>query len=146
MARCLSRMPSAQSGPTVIVVDANVIATSLADDGSAGDLCRSRLRGERLTAPWLIDLEVASAFRRMRRVGNLDDRRAELALQDLVDLPLQRAPHTPLLNRCWELRHNLTVYDASYIALAEMLSTTLLTADSGIEQAPGVVCDIELIS
>lgn len=82
----------------------------------------------------------------MRREGNLDDRRAELALQDLVDLPLQRAPHTPLLNRCWELRHNLTVYDASYIALAEMLSTTLLTADSGIEQAPGVVCDIELIS
>jgi predicted nucleic acid-binding protein len=73
-------------------------------------------------------------------------RRARLALDDLVDLSIQRAPHLPLLVRCWELRDNLTIYDAAYIALAEALGTSLLTADTRLARAPGLMCPIEILS
>ncbi len=92
----------------MIVIDASVLATALGDDGGDGDRMRDALAGEELAAPEIIDLEVASVWRRTLT----DDRRAALALSDLEDLPLARAPHLPLLARCWELRHNLTPYDA----------------------------------
>jgi len=130
----------------VIVVDASIVVTALADDGHEGDMVRHRLLGERLAAPHVIDLEVASAWRRMAAAGDLDDRRADLALADLLALPLQRVPHGPLLPRCWELRGNLTVYDAAYVALAEMLETTLLTADRRLAAAPGRRCSVELVA
>lgn len=130
---------------TVIVVDASVIAVALADDGPDGDTARSRLRGEELAAPELLDLEVASVFRRQRAIGAVGDRRAELALDDLRAMPIQRAPHRRLIQRCWELRDNITVYDAAYVALAELLQTTLLTADRRLAQAPGPLCDIETL-
>lgn len=129
----------------VIVIDASVLATALGDDGPAGDHARSRLRGERLTAPEIIDLEVASVWHRQMRAGKIDQRRAQLALADLVALPLQRASHRSLLARCWELRDNLTVYDASYIALAEALGTSVLTGDRRLASAPGKRCAIEVI-
>jgi predicted nucleic acid-binding protein len=129
----------------VIVVDASVLATALGDDGPDGDCARARLRGERLSAPELVDLEVASVLRRQLRGGGIDVRRADLALADLVALPLQRAPHRPLLTRCWELRANLTVYDASYVALAEALDVTLLTGDERLARAPGPRCRIEVL-
>ena len=67
----------------------------------------------------------------------MDARRAALALADLAALPLRRAAHRPLLARCWELRDNLTVYDASYVALAEALDVTLLTGDGRLSRAAG---------
>ena len=130
----------------MLVVDASVIATALGDDGTDGDLVRSRLAGEHLAAPELIDLEVTSVLRRHLSTGRVDARRAQLALDDLVDLAIDRAPHLPLLTRCWELRENLTVYDAAYVALAEALGTTLLTADSHLASAPGPRCRIEMLS
>ena len=129
----------------MLVVDASVIATALGDDGTDGDLVRSRLVGEHLAAPELIDLEVTSVLRRQLSTGRLDVRRAQLALDDLVDLAIERAPHLPLLARCWELRDNLTVYDATYVALAEALGTGLLTADAHLAQAPGLRCSVELL-
>src|SRR3954470_7440683 len=111
----------------MIVVDASIIVTALADDGDDGDRVRSRLLGERLAAPHLIDVEVASAWRRMQRAGALDERRAHLAMEDLRSLRIERALHTPLLERCWTLRSNLTVYGAVYVALAEAMTVTLLT-------------------
>lgn len=129
----------------MLVVDASVLATALGDDGPDGDRARSRLRDEELVAPELIDLEVASVWRRQRAAGMLDARRAELALADLADLPIQRASHQPLLPRCWELRDNLTIYDAAYVALAEALGTPLLTADARSAHAPGVRCAIEVL-
>jgi len=129
----------------VIVVDASVIVTALADDGRDGDAARLRLRGERLAAPHLIDVEVASAWRRMAAASALDDRRAALALADLASLRVHRVPHTRLLERCWELRANLTIYDAAYVALAEALETTLLTADGRLAGAPGSRCPIEIL-
>ena len=130
----------------MIVVDASVLAPALADDGLDGDTARARLRGEVLAAPELVDLESASVIRRLQREGALDERRAVLALTDLRELPLRRARHVPLLERCWELRDNLTVYAAAYVALAEALDVTLLTADARLARAPGTRCRTELLA
>jgi len=129
----------------VIVVDASVLAVALADDGQDGDHARARLRREQLTAPGLVDLEVASVWRRQIRDGAMDARRAALALADLAALPLRRAAHQPLLARCWELRDNLTIYDASYVALAEALEVTLLTGDGRLARSTGPRCPIEVL-
>jgi predicted nucleic acid-binding protein len=126
----------------VIVVDASVLAPALGDDDADGDAARARLRGEALAAPEIIDLEVASVWRRTLA----DERRASLALADLTDLPLTRAPHLPLLARCWELRHNLTPYDAAYVALAEALDVALVTADARLSRAGGVHCAIDVLA
>ena len=130
----------------MIVVDASVIATSLVDDGDAGDRARARLRGERLVAPHLLDVEVISAWRRQAAVGELDERRVALALTDLGDLRVRRVPHRALLDRCWELRANVTSYDAVYVALAERLDAVLLTADARLAAAPLVRCEVELLT
>ncbi|MCY7374007.1 MAG: type II toxin-antitoxin system VapC family toxin [Spirochaetaceae bacterium] len=127
----------------MLVVDASVLVVALADDGPDGDRARNRLRGEALAAPELVDLEVVSVLRRQLAAGSLDARRAQLALADLVDLPLQRATHLTLLPRIWELRNNLSAYDASYVALAERLGATLLTADVRLTRASGPTCSIE---
>ncbi|WP_322762923.1 type II toxin-antitoxin system VapC family toxin [Frankia sp. Cr2] len=130
----------------MLVVDASVIITALGDDGPDGDRARDRLRGQQLTAPELIDLEVVSVLRRLRAGGHLDTRRAELALTDLIDLPLRREPHRRLLSRCWELRENLTSYDAAYVALAEVLGVAVLTTDKRLARAPGIRCPVEVLS
>jgi predicted nucleic acid-binding protein len=129
----------------VIVVDASVLATALGDDGPDGDAARKRLRDENLAAPELIDLEVLSALRQQHMAGAIDARRVQLALDDLAGLPIERAPHSALLARGWELRDNLTPYDAAYVALAEALDTALLIADSGLARAPGVRCPVEVV-
>ena len=129
----------------MIVADASVLVVALADDGPDGDQARARLRGERVAVPELADLEVASVLRRQMAAGALDARRASLALDDLAALPARRAPHRPLLPRCWELRDNLTIYDAAYVALAEAMQATVLTADRRLVKAPGPRCPIEIL-
>ena len=129
----------------MIVVDASVLATALGDDGPDGDRARARLRGERLSAPGLVYLEVLSVWRRQARAGAMNARRAALAMADLAAVPLRQAPHRPLLARCWELRDNLTIYDASYVALAEALEVTLLTGDGRLARATGPRCIIEAL-
>ena len=129
----------------MLVVDSSALAPALADDGADGDTARARLRDQSLVAPELIDLETASVIRRQLQSGHLDARRAELALIDLVALPLRRISHRPLLARCWELRENLTVYDAAYVALAELLEAVLVTADTRLAKAPGIRCRIDVL-
>jgi predicted nucleic acid-binding protein len=141
-----SPKPYQRSGRTVIVVDASVLVSALGDDGVDGDQARTRLRRDRLAAPELIDLEVSSVLRRLVLSGQLLARRAELALSDLVTLPIRRVSHRVLLPRCWSLRDNLTIYDASYVALAEHLDVVLVTADAGLSRSPGLRCDIEVIT
>jgi predicted nucleic acid-binding protein len=130
----------------VIVIDAGVVITSIAEDGHHGDMARARLRGERLAAPDLIDLEVISGLRGLLRAHKLHLRRAEAALADLRRMPLCRTPHRGLVARCWELRDNFSAYDASYIALAEMLNTTLVTADARMSRAPQRLCEVEVLA
>lgn len=129
----------------MIVVDASVLAPALADDDTDGDRARERLRGERLVAPELVDLEVVSVLRRAARAGRLEERRSAQALADLAALPLRRVSHLPLLPRVWELRDNLTAYDAAYVALAEVLGALLLTADGPLKRAAGIRCEIEVL-
>ena len=129
----------------MLVVDASVLAVALSDDGQDGDSARARLRGEILAAPELVDLEVVSVLRRQNRAGLLDARRAYLALTDLMSMPLRRSPHALLLPRCWELRENVTPYDAAYVALAEALEATLLTGDRRLARAIGPTCAIEIL-
>lgn len=129
----------------MIVVDASVLVTGLADDGPDGDRVRARLRGERLAAPHLIDVEVLAAWRRLTKARDLDDRRVALAMKDLRSLRLDRVPHGPLMDRCWQLREHVTIYDAVYVALAEAMEVPLLTADVKLASAPGLGCEVDLV-
>lgn len=130
----------------MIVVDASVLVPALADDGADGDRARDRLAGETLAVPALADLEAASVLRRATFRGQLDGRRSRQAVADLIAMPLRRASHVPLLPRIWELRENVTVYDAAYLALAEALEVALLTADKRLARAPGRRCEVEVVS
>lgn len=130
----------------MIVIDASVLAPALAYDTRGGKVARDRLDGEEnLCAPEIVDLEVASAWRRALQAGRLEEDRSQRALRDLATMRLARMSHRPLMPRIWELRHNLTPYDASYVALAEAFDTTLLTADGRLTRAPSLRCEVELI-
>jgi predicted nucleic acid-binding protein len=93
----------------------------------------------------VLDLEVVSVIRKAFRGGALNRRRAGLALADLIDLELERVSHRRMLKRIWELRDNITPYDAAYVALAEIIGVTLVTADRRLSQAPGPRCTIEYL-
>lgn len=128
------------------MVDASVLANALADDGKEGDLARRRLSADpSLHCPHLVDLEVLSVLRRRMAAGDLDGRRADLAIGDLTDMPIARYPHVPLAARAWELRANLTPYDAAYVALAEALDCALVTADARLAAAPGIRCPVDVL-
>jgi predicted nucleic acid-binding protein len=123
-----------------------VIVSAVADDRDDGDRTRARLRGERLVAPALLDLEVLSGLRSLVASGDVDNRRARLALDDFTSLDIGRVDHHALIERIWRLRENVTPYDAAYVALAEALAVVLVTADSALARAPGPRCAIELLS
>lgn len=129
----------------MIVTDASTVVLALGQDGPAGDTARERLGGERLVAPELLDVEVTAAWRRHEAAGRLDSRRAALARSDLRRFPVERVSHRLLMERCWELRDNVTVYDAVYVALAELLDAPLVTADGKLTKAPGIRCDVEVL-
>jgi predicted nucleic acid-binding protein len=131
----------------VIVVDASIVANALADDGDDGDLARQRLiDGSELAAPDLVDVETVAVFRRRWLAGDLTARRFSTAVDDLADLALTRLPTLPLMRRAYELRANVTAYDATYVALAETLACSLLTVDAKLAAAPGPRCPIEVIT
>jgi predicted nucleic acid-binding protein len=98
-----------------------------------------------LHAPHLIDVEVTQAIRRYTRDGALSAAAARAALQDLLDLDVQRHSHEPLLDRAWQLRANLTAYDAVYVALAEALDAVLLTCDAKLARSPITKANVELV-
>ncbi len=91
-----------------------------------------------------MDLEVLHALRRQALLGTLSRKRSSEALTDLGNISFARYPHTPLVGRIWELRENLTAYDAAYVALAEALEAPLVTMDGRLSQAPGVRAAIEV--
>ena len=130
----------------MIVADASALLVALADDGPDGALARNLLRGDRLIAPELIDLEIASALRGREQAGKVGQARAVVALESLRFLPIQRVSHVPLVDRCWELRKNLTIYDAVYVALAEVTGARLITADARLGRSTGPRCAIEVLS
>jgi predicted nucleic acid-binding protein len=120
----------------VIVVDASAILEVLLQTPAAGRISRRIFAPrETLHAPHLLDVEIAQVLRRYARSGIISPERGAEALADLADLPVQRYPHFVLLPRIWQLRHNLTAYDAAYLALAEALDAPLATRDKALASA-----------
>lgn len=131
----------------MIVLDASA-AVHLVLNSSVGVRVAERISdpAESLHAPHLVDLEVTQVLRRYVHAGEISVERADLALQDFVDLGLTRYDHHSFLGRIWELRDNLTAYDAAYVALAEALDALLLTSDGRMAGAPGVRVRVEVIA
>jgi predicted nucleic acid-binding protein len=126
------------------VLDASVAVTALTVPGSpAADL----LSGDDAVfqVPSVFDAEVLSALRGLVRGGKFDGAAAAELIPDLMVLPVDRWHVSPLLPRMWELRENLTPYDAAYVALAELTGAVLVTGDERIMASPGPRCDIQII-
>ncbi len=122
----------------MIVVDASAIIEVLLNTPTGGAL-RQHLfvARETLHVPHLTDVEVSQVLRRYSITKILDKERANAAFDDYAAMPLTRYPHSVLLPRVWELRHNLTAYDAVYIALAEALPATFVTCDRALGSVSG---------
>jgi predicted nucleic acid-binding protein len=130
----------------VIVVDASALIEVLLNTPSGSRITQRLFDGqETLHAPCLLDIEVAQVLRRFSLAGELNASRGLQAIEDLSDFPLSRYPHDLFLPRIWELRHNVTAYDAAYIALAEALDAPLLTRDARLASAAGHHATIEFV-
>lgn len=130
----------------MIVVDASAVIEVLLRTPAAAAVERRLFEPHRtLHAPHLLDIEVAQVVRRYAAKGEIDGERGRAALADLADFPLRRYPHELLLPRIWDLRNNLTAYDAAYVALAEVLDAPLLTRDQRLAAAAGHKARVELV-
>ena len=129
----------------MIVVDASALLEVLLRTSAAKGVEDRLFEAQQtLHAPHLLDVEVAQVVRRYAAKGDIDAARGRAALADLADFPLRRYPHDFLLSRIWDLRHNLTAYDAAYVALAEALDMPLLTRDRRLAATAGHRARIEL--
>ena len=129
----------------MIVLDASAIVEQLLDTPKGLQIQEHCLSGdESLHTPHLLDIEVTHVLRRYRQQGWLSEERALQAIEDLTDFPLTRYAHTAFLSRIWDLRENLTAYDAAYVALAELLAAPLVTCDIRLASAPGHTATIEV--
>jgi predicted nucleic acid-binding protein len=130
----------------LIVLDASVVLEVLLRM-PAGVALEERLfeADETLHAPHLLDVEVAQVLRRYALAGEVEAQRCRVALDDLSGLPLTRYPHDVLIPRVWDLRSNLSAYDAVYVALAEALDAPLLTRDRRLAKAPAHRARVELV-
>jgi predicted nucleic acid-binding protein len=130
----------------LIVLDASVLANVIGDDGADGRRARGEIRtAGQLAAPDLIDVETVAVLRKRWLAGTISDLRFEAAIADLEQLGVSRYPTLPLMRRAFELRANVTAYDASYVALAELLGCELLTGDGRLAGASGPRCAIRLL-
>jgi predicted nucleic acid-binding protein len=128
----------------VLVVDTSAVLAALAAPDADPKLIARLADDGDLHAPHLIDTEVLDALRRMTIGGAIGEDRAADVRRDFADLALVRYPHEPLSERVWELRHNLTAYDATFVALAEALGVPLVTCDARLASAPGHAASVEL--
>lgn len=124
-----------------LVVDASVIVAALVDSGVDGDWALDVLAGHALAAPHHMPIEAANILRRASLAGHITPDTAALAHGDLLALRVELFPYAPLAQRCWQLRENLTTYDAVYVALAEQLDVPLATLDQRLAAATGPRCD-----
>lgn len=128
--------------PQRFVLDASAAVALLADGGPTGQWVEATIRGATLFAPELMPFEVSNILRRHALAGILNASDAALTHTDLVALPVDLYPYTALAERVWQLRANVTAYDASYVALAELIAAPLVTLDAKLAAAPGPTCQI----
>lgn len=127
-------------------MDASVLANVIGDDGSDGQRARREFRGAgSVAAPDLVDVETVAVLRKRWIAGTISDGRFAAAIGDLEQLEFDRYPALRLMRRAYELRANVTVYDAAYVALAEALDCELLTADRRLAGASGPRCAIRVL-
>ncbi len=129
---------------TTYVVDASVIAEYLLRT-RLGLIIANTLEGAQLIAPELLDVEVFSVFRRAVLTKKLQEDRAKIALEDLLAWPIERIPHLSLLLEAWQYRHQVSAYDAMYVATAHIHHIPLLTADGPLSRTPGINIAIQNI-
>lgn len=130
----------------MIVVDASVLANVIADDGPDGKRARTEIRAAGdLAAPDLVDVETVAVLRKRWLAGTITQGRFSTALDDLEQIAVDRYPTLPLMRRAFELRANVTSYDAAYVALAEVLGCELLTGDVRLGNTPGPRCVIRVL-
>ena len=125
-----------------LVLDSSAIVALLADAGPAGEWVAATAADVTLAAPSLALFETANVLRRQQLNGQLERVEASLAHEDLLALPLQLWPYDAVAERAWELRATLTAYDASYVALAELLDVDIVTLDERLARASGPRCTI----
>jgi predicted nucleic acid-binding protein len=125
-----------------IVCDASALVALLLDHGSDGQWVTETIAGSDLVAPSLVEFESANIIRRHELAGIVSTDQTAQAHADLLDLAIEPWPYELLAARAWELRHNLSSYDASYVALAELIGAVLVTLDERIGGAPGLRCTI----
>ncbi|MGH2885108.1 MAG: type II toxin-antitoxin system VapC family toxin [Solirubrobacteraceae bacterium] len=128
------------TGP--VVCDASALTALLLDSGPDGSWVADRLAESRLVAPGLASWETANIIRRHELAGIVSSDQAAQAHADLLDLAVEFWPYELLAPRAWTHRRNLSIYDASYVALAELLQTALVTLDRHIVHAPGLTCSV----
>ena len=126
-----------------LVVDASLVVSALVDGGSTGSWAESLLAGEPLSAPQMMPVEVANILRRAAAVGQISADAATMAHTDLLDMRVELFPYGPFAPRVWQLRDNLTCYDAWYVALAEFLGSRVATLDLKLARATGHQCGFE---
>ena len=127
----------------MIVVDTSAIIVVLAGQPRIPPLVDRLIGDSDLHAPHLLDVEFQHALRRLVVAGTLSDERAADARMDFADLTIIRYPHVSLADRMWELRHNVTAYDAAFLALAEALGAPLVTCDARLARAHGHAALVE---
>jgi predicted nucleic acid-binding protein len=125
-----------------VVCDASVVVAALLDAGPDGQWASERMSGVDLHAPTLLHYECANTIRRLELSGAVGSDQAALAHADLLDLSIEVWPYEGVAERVWQLRYNLTGYDAAYVALAETLSATFVTLDQRIARSPAAKCTI----
>ena len=125
-----------------VVCDASALVALLLDGGPDGQWASEALSGADLLAPSLVGFEAANIIRRHDLAGLVSTDQAAQAHVDLLDLAIEQWPHELLATRAWQLRHNLSICDASYVALAELTAATLVTLDRRISAAAGPRCTI----
>ena len=130
----------------MIVVDASVLANVVGDDGVDGESARREVRAAGdVAAPDLVDVETAAVLRKRWLARTISESRFGAAIDDLEDLAIDRYPTLGFMRRAYELRDDVTAYDAAYVALAETLECELLTADERLSKAVGPRCQIRLL-
>lgn len=129
-----------------LVLDASVAVRALLAEDVIGVAIQDRLAQDHCLAPHLIDAEVGNVLRKRVASGAVEAHSGEAALRALHTLVDERFPHGPLASVAWALRHNITFYDALYVALAARIGVPLLTADARLGRAPGLPCAVEVVS